>query len=67
MQRFIKYLFNCWSINQRLIAIIFTFIFFSCDQSNSPGLADNQFNFFDATVRFVYKTDKKIFPKNFFV
>ena len=40
MQRFIKYLFNCWSINQRLIAIIFTFIFFSCDQSNSPKLAE---------------------------
>ena len=28
---------------------------------NSPGLADNQFNFFDAIVRFVYKTDKMSF------
>ena len=40
MQRFIKYLFNCWSIYQRLIAVIFAVIFFSCDQSNSPGLAE---------------------------
>ena len=40
MQRFIKYLFNCWTINQRLIAIIFTFIIFSCDQSNNPKLAE---------------------------
>ena len=40
MQRFIKYLFNCWSIYQRLIAVIFAVIFFSCDQSNSPELAE---------------------------
>ena len=40
MQRFIKYLFNCWSIYQRLIAVIFAVIFFSCEQSNSPGLAE---------------------------
>ena len=40
MQRFIKYLFNCWSIYQRLIAVIFAVIFSSCDQSNSPGLAE---------------------------
>ena len=40
MQRFIKYLFNCWSIYQRLISVIFAVIFFSCDQSNSPELAE---------------------------
>ena len=40
MQHFIKDLFHRWSLDQRLIAVIFAVIFFSCDQSTDPGLAE---------------------------
>ena len=40
MQRFNKDFFFRLSLDQRLIAVIFTITFFSCDQANDPGLAE---------------------------
>ena len=40
MQQFNKYFFFRLSLDQRLIAVIFTITFFSCDQANTPGLAE---------------------------
>ena len=40
MQRFNKDFFFRLSLDQRLIAVIFTITFFSCDQANNLGLAE---------------------------